>query len=535
MVLVVGAGIAGLSAALEAEAQGARVTLLEAASVGGGHAIKAGGFSMVDTGLQRSRGIQDSPQLAWKDIQVWAEDPDPYWTPRYMSQSAEMVYDWLTGMGVEFVDIYPTPVDSVPRFHFTRGRAVHVVVPMLRKIHGTPRIRVTYDTAVTRLLVNAGRVTGVLARNLQDGETHELSADAVILATGGFAGEPARILANWPEWRHRPDRLLNGAGTYALGSGLTLAREAGASTTRMDRHVIFVEGVPHPDAPSGPRGLLAQNTAAIYVDERGQRFMSEGAPDKAREKALLETRPPRMWMVFDEPGSRQLFLRDAMPGDAQRLVQSILDDPEITCRGESVDALSDECDLPLQATVKRWNQMIQAGHDEDFGRFGPDIPRATPPPITQGPFYAVRLYAMSRKTLGGIATDTDTRAVDATGSAIPGLYAVGESSGMAGINGSWGGPGTFLGPAVFLGRVAGRHAASAKAEGPVPERTIESPADQTPETDWPGSRWHYQTAHDKVVREGRECGECHGPRFPMAAASNAGQFLARLDTCTACH
>ena len=98
-VIVVGSGIAGLSAALEAAHQGASVLVVEANSVGGGHAVKAGGFALVNTKLQRSKGINDSPDLAWQDMQRWGEDADPYWTRRYAEESAGQVYDWLTGMG----------------------------------------------------------------------------------------------------------------------------------------------------------------------------------------------------------------------------------------------------------------------------------------------------------------------------------------------------------------------------------------------------------------------------------------------------
>ena len=147
-VIVVGAGIAGLSAALEAADNGARVLLLEVNSVGGGHAVKAGGFALVDTALQRSRGIQDSPQLAVADWIAYGVDPDPLWTNRYAEASSEKVYDWLTEHGVEFRMLLPTPQDSVPRFHFTRGAAVNAVVPLLRSMLYDPNITFRWNTRV---------------------------------------------------------------------------------------------------------------------------------------------------------------------------------------------------------------------------------------------------------------------------------------------------------------------------------------------------------------------------------------------------
>ena len=87
-VIVVGAGIAGLAAALEAESHGARVLVIEANSMAGGHAVKAGGFALVDTPLQRAKGYRDSPDIAYRDLMAWGEDADPWWVRYYADNCA---------------------------------------------------------------------------------------------------------------------------------------------------------------------------------------------------------------------------------------------------------------------------------------------------------------------------------------------------------------------------------------------------------------------------------------------------------------
>ena len=132
--LVVGAGISGLSSALEAAQEGARVTVVDLWSVFGGHAIVAGGvLSIVDTPLQRSEGIQDSPELAYQDFTAWGEDADPEWVRLYVDGSRSLIYDWVTAMGVEFGSLTRPPGNSVPRVHRTRGEGLALVSAIYRE------------------------------------------------------------------------------------------------------------------------------------------------------------------------------------------------------------------------------------------------------------------------------------------------------------------------------------------------------------------------------------------------------------------
>ncbi|MBT8421687.1 MAG: FAD-dependent oxidoreductase, partial [Gammaproteobacteria bacterium] len=243
-VIVVGAGIAGLSAALEASANGARVILLDVNSVGGGHAVKAGGFALVDTELQRAKGIEDSPELAFADWAARGDDPSTYWAYRYANESAAEVYDWLTGNDVEFRMVLPTGEDRVPRFHFTRGTAVHAVVPLLRKVLYDTNITIRWNSRVVALARSDGRINGVKVRDERSGKSIQLRSGAVILATGGLQSNLDEVRANWDPSRTPPGRLLRGAGHFATGTGYRLAEWAGADLIAMQKQEIFYNGVP---------------------------------------------------------------------------------------------------------------------------------------------------------------------------------------------------------------------------------------------------------------------------------------------------
>lgn len=555
-VIVVGGGIAGLSAALEAGASGRSVIVLDANSVGGGHAVKAGGFALVGTPLQAQKGYQDSPEIAERDLLAWGEDADAAWVGRYVRASRQDVHDWLTGFGVKWGFILDTPEHSVPRFHFANGSALNVVVPLMRAAFERPNLDFRLNTEVTGLVRSGRTVTGVRVRNLRTGEERELHAPAVILATGGWQGNLDFVRREWRRDLPAPERLYAGAGYFALGSGIGLGREAGAATRRMDHQVTFTTGLPDPRNPG--RALLTQNPAAIWVDRDGRRFVSELASTKVADAAVLRQSPATHWLVFDADGLKTLRVRDAVwlgnapgiaPLEAAGLIQSAGSLPELAAKAGLPPA-------GLQATVARWNAALAAGDDPDFGRFSRAKPDPAARPLVRAPFYAIQLFPLTRKSMGGLAIDEDTRVVDDAGRPIAGLYAAGEVTGVAGINGSYGGEGTFLGPSVWLGRLAGQAAARGDAAPPRPPSVVPPPAAVTPSAD-PGYRaraitvdaaalpallearrpgyWHFEAAHRIVLERNLDCTACHAPDWPTREAATPVQRQLQLNACRTCH
>lgn len=558
--IVVGAGIAGLSAALEASDAGARVIVVEASSMGGGHAVKAGGFALVGTPLQAARGYRDSPDIAFRDLMAWGEDADPAWVRRYVEDSRREVHDWIEAMGARFTFILDTPQHSVPRFHFAGGSARKVVVAMMWAASAQSRIGFRWNTEVTRLVREGDRVTGVETRNLRTGETTVLRARAVVVATGGFQSNLDLVRANWRQGAPPPGRLFIGAGQFATGSGIALGREAGAALARMDHQATFTAGLPDPKFPDNGRALLTQNPAAIWVNAAGLRFVNESGPSKLSDAAALAQAPATYWLIVDAKGNARTRIRDAVwlrdPDSREHLARSphILSAPTLA-------GLAQAAGLPpaaLEQTVARWNAAVAAGIDADFGRFSPGNPDPGAAPLATPPFHAIQVFPLTRKSLGGLAVNENTQVVDATGAPIPGLYAAGEVTGVAGINGSFGGEGTFLGPSVYMGRISGREAvrgaghvpAGATAREAWPEPTPPAPPEPGPRAravtmnpealdallalDRPGW-WHFGEVHRTVRDRGQDCLECHSPAWPTQPAESRDEWRAQLLSCEGCH
>ncbi len=574
-VIVIGAGIAGLSAALEASETDAQVIILDMNSVGGGHAAMAGGFFLVNTPLQAKKGIADSPELAFQDIMAWAEDGDAEWTRRYVEESRREVYDWLTEHGVEFKLLLPTPGEaSVPRFHFTRGSSVHAVVPLLRAVLERPNIVLATNQEVREISrTNSGYTLKV--HDLRKDVEKERLAPSVVIATGGFENNLAKVQENWLPDTPLPDRLLAGAGHFAKGSGIDLGQSLGADISPLDRQTIFVTGLPNPRDPAGEDGLLAQNPAAIFVNANSQRFISETTTRKQLEQTVLQLEEQSYWMIFDHAGRRKLQIRGAPWLTRQNLDEEILSNSSIVQKAADIPGLAAAAGLPaeqLVTTVEKFNRLVDTGNDEAFSCFS-DASHA-PAPLTTGPFYAMRLYPMTRKSMGGLRIDSVARVIDTNGKPIPGLFAAGEVTGVAQINGSHGGSGTFLGPSVLIGRIAGEAAAKhGLATNPTPDHHDTTPApskqealesgnlsftaDQTTaRTDGQGVNawrylnaddlarliktpspgyWHFEVTHRLVLEKDLDCNECHGPEWPTRQALFAQEKRAQLESCSRCH
>jgi predicted oxidoreductase len=274
--IIVGAGLAGLSAALEAGRSGAKVLVLDEASLFGGHAIMSEGeLSIVDSPLQRSKGVQDSPDLAYADFIKWGEDNDPEWVHYYVEHSKVEIFEWVTAMGVSFSGLDPHAGNSVPRIHLTEGLGLGLVRPVYLECLKNPNIIFRWNVQVSSLLSERGTVGGVRGRNLRTGQETEFRAKAVILATGGFQSNVALALANWPANLAKPPVLLAGSGVNSIGSGLKLATDVGAALFHLDHQWNYTLGLPDPRYPGMHRGLSIA-ADGVLVKQQSSQLHAEG-------------------------------------------------------------------------------------------------------------------------------------------------------------------------------------------------------------------------------------------------------------------
>jgi len=553
-VIVVGAGISGLAAAVELGRAGIDVRVVDMNSVIGGHAVMAGGFAIAATPLQARLGYDDSPALAYADWMSWTEDGDPAWTRFYAERSRELIYDWLAEMNVEFVRVQGGWENSVPRFHFTPRGALDVVLALYRTALLLPSVSFEWNENVESLLVENDRVVGVAIRNLRSGQERTLEGQYIVLATGGFEGNLERVLANWRTDLPRPDRLVLGASVHARGAGLDLAQGAGAALKWIDRHYIYTNGMVDPRDPNATLAITAGNGDALWVNAQGRRFTNEDGFDKKILADLMVQEPTTYWAIFDDESRGAFSMRGREWINNRGEEHPVLDNPKATIKADSLDALAAAAQLPpdsLRASVARFNELIEAGRDEDFGRF--DSRDEAPPLIDKPPYYAIQFFPMPRKSMGGVAVDTSTRALDSAGEPVPGLYAVGELTGSVGINGTHGMDGMFLGPALVTGRVAGmaiaaEHAVSREplAIAPRPaEQPLPDPAAWQPSLNADALRallsaeregyWHFQISHALVLERGYDCSMCHSAKVPFVPVANTEHKLAQAGVCGNCH
>jgi len=564
--VIVGAGISGLCAALEVARAGANVTVIDGWSVFGGHAVMSSGMvCFVGTPEQEANHVHDSPELACGDFLHLGEDANRDWVRSYAQNSRREVYDWLGQLGVTHWELYPQviPGNSVRRQHVAQGRGLGLVSPIYQECLRYPNLAWLWNTKVTGLIVESGRVSGVRTIHQRTGRTNEVRAANVLLATGGFESNLELVRSYWPHYfpgLSTDTRILLGSGVNAVGSGLELAGEVDALLARLDHQLFYSTGLVDPRDGIGRRGLHAYNRLSIWVNSQGRRFVFDGQPDpKVQMPAVLCQTPATYWAVFDAVSRPEFFVSGSDWNDTNVVQREIFANPKLAPwikQANSLESLARAVGLPVRnllETVRRWNEMIDRGDDVDFHRFNSSSPERLPK-IGTPPFYAVQFFPLSRKSLGGVAVDLSCRVLEKQGHSIPGLYAAGEVTGLAGINGQAALEGTMLGPSIWMGRVAAKHITGtiqralspplANSEASTP---IEPGAPDTEKLrDWrdvlrqlisqprPGYL-HFEKAHSVVLARNDACIRCHHEALPLTLTEEQLDRRTLIKGCGYCH
>jgi predicted oxidoreductase len=535
--IIVGSGLAGLSAAVEAGRSGAKVLVIDRASVFGGHAVMSEGeLNIVDSPLQRSKGVKDSPDLAYADFTKWGEDNDPGWVRYYVDHSKEEIFDWVTAMGVTFSDLAPHEGSSVPRIHLTNGRGLGLVRPVYLEALINPNISFRWNLEVKSLLSDHGIVRGVHGRNLRTGGEIDYRSKAVILATGGFQSNTELALANWPVGQTKPPILLAGSGVNSLGSGLKLATDTGAALFHLDHQWNYVRGLPDPRYPGMHRGLSI-SVGGVLLNNNGAEFLSDEISIAQQFRVAITQPKSTYWQVFDERQSQNLWISGTGWENRATIQRVLLDDTVLIKRAPTLAQLAQVTGLPIEGLTKSVTQYNE-NHKNKM---------QTPP------FYAAQLFPLARKSMGGISIDHQARVLNTEAKAIPGLYAAGEVTGEANINGEQALEGTFLGPAIITGRVAARTVLADFSIQSTKVLIVE-PNDSHPTNDSPSKipclschqlqsaidkprsgYWHFERVHKIVLETHRECAQCHSGIGEPATPQHHINPLIQANGCTACH
>jgi len=546
-VVVVGAGISGLSAALELGRGGADVTVIDISSVFGGHAIMSqGALSIVDTPMQRDAGIADSAGLAFQDFVQWGEGSDQQWVRYYVDHSCEDIYDWLLELGVKFIDVVPTPGNSVDRNHLPAYRGVGLVTPIYRACLELDNVHFVWNTRAENLIVDEQRVVGVETLDLRNNTSARMRVDSVVLATGGFQNNLQMVREFWPREFKFPQRILEGSGRHSTGLGHRMVQKAGGELVKMDYQWNYFTGIPDPRMPGTNRGLSAQNMHGLLVNSEGKRFANLHGWAKQVMPPLLAMDQVTCWFIFDEAIRSKTDVSGSDWANFEMVDRWVLQDPMLVKSADTIEELAELAGLPadnLAETLQRYHQLIEQGVDTDFGRFGPgksEFNNTASPKLVTPPFYAMQTYPLTRKSMGGVAIDMGCRVVDKQQNPIPGLYAVGELTGLALINGNASLEGTFLGPCVVTGRVAARSILkqfASQLQVAIGDNRQCSACHHLAAriANSRSGYWHFEQVHATVLKKDFDCSECHGEVTPYRKEQHEIDPQVLTETCKRCH
>ncbi|MFG2039972.1 FAD-binding dehydrogenase [Dactylosporangium sp. NPDC048998] len=536
-VIVVGAGLAGLVAAAEVADAGKRVILLDQEpeqSLGGQAFWSFGGLFLVGSPEQRRMGIRDSVELAWQDWLGSAQFDRPEdewprrWAEAYVHFAAGEKRAWLRAMGhrlfpvVGWAERGGGPADghgnSVPRFHITWGTGPGVIEPFVRRVRASDRVQLRFRHRVDALLPG-GVVRGTILEpsTVLRGQTSsrtaagefELSAQAVIVTSGGIGGDHDLVRKAWPARLGAPPRrMVAGVPAHVDGRMLGITEAAGGRVINPDRMWHYTEGLRNWDPVWPNHGIrILPGPSSLWLDATGRRLLGPcfpGFDTLSTLRHLMATGYDHSWFILTQKIIEKEF---ALSGSEQN--------PDLTNRSvrQVLQRVKKGAPGPVEAFKRHGSDFVVASTLDELvagmRRLEPDVPLdlaairgtveardrelantftkdaqitairgarsyrgdklirvATPHRLLDpkaGPLIAVRLNILTRKTLGGLETDLSGRVLRADGSPLPGVYAAGEVAGFGGggMHGYNSLEGTFLGGCLFSGRTAGRAAAAA--------------------------------------------------------------------------
>jgi fumarate reductase flavoprotein subunit len=467
-VVVIGSGVAGLSAALAAAEEGASVIVCEKQRALGGTSNFFQGTFAVESELQRASFINYSRDEAFRNIMEYSHwRADPRLVRAVVDKSAESI-TWLQGHGVEFIEVMNNMPDAPRTYHVPRGGGEAVVRALATQAKARG-VELRLAAPVTGLVKSGGAVVGAVLD--QDGEELEVAAGAVVVASGGYA--------NNKEWVKKYGGLDLGVNVLPMGNvgkmgdGIRMAWEAGAGETGIEVLELFRVGPVGPGHEPQTPVEYAGVQPELWVDTDGRRFCDEtiGFYETSVGNASARTRQWCNYTVFDSAAVVRLATHGIdkahgtglLPGarlagleaDLERLAGA--GDPEVFA-ADAVWRLAERMGVPagnLEATVAEYNRFCTQRHDDLFAK-DPAFLRALVGPR----FYAIRARTICLGTMGGIRVNEACQALDASGKTIPGLYAAGyDAGGMYGdsypIRPSSGLSSAF---AINSGRLAGENA-----------------------------------------------------------------------------
>ena len=490
-VVVIGAGGAGMTAAITASDAGRNVIVLESTSFPGGNSVRStGGMNAgptewrnqnefkegagVEATLKKVANYPDNariqelgkiveeqwaayqanPEGYFDTVELFQLDTliggggmnDPALVKKLVESSADAIA-WLDSLDPEIVlhNVAAFGGASVKRIHRpvdADGKVVSVgayVVPLLQENLEKRGITLLTDTPATEILTDNGAVVGVKAKSAD--HTYTINANAVVIASGGFGANNDMIASIRPEL----DGFITTNAPGIQGQGIQMAQAIGADTVDMEQiqlhPTVHVEGTSANLITEGLRG-----DGAILVNQEGKRFFDE-----------VSTRDKVSAAEFEQTGGYAWLIVDSRMSEASNVIQGYIK-KGFAETGDTYEALAEAIGAPAEAlveTMNAWNACVEAKSDPEFNRV------SFANPLDQAPFYAIKVQPGIHHTMGGIKINDNAEVVGTDGNVIPGLFAAGEVTG--GVHGNNRLGGNAVADFTIFGRIAGQAAADYQA------------------------------------------------------------------------
>ena len=487
-VVVVGAGGAGMTAAITATDAGKKVIVVESQPIAGGNSVRStGGMNAAKTpyqdknefkeaaGVEKTlataaekfadnetitalaatvksqwdayqanpQGYFDSVELMELDTLIGGKGKNNPELVKTLAENSAAAIEWLASIGAEVKNVGAFGGASVKRIHRpvnADGKVTAVgayIVPILEKNLQDRNVQFLFDTTANEIIMKDGKAVGIKATG-KDGHKVTINAKSVVIATGGFGANAEMVEKYKPELKGFATTNAEGA----QGQGIDMATAAGAATVDMNQ--IQIHPTVHIEE-DGNAHLITEGLrgdGAILVNAEGKRFYDEVSTRDKVSAAIIEQTDKSAWLVVDQ----------AMVDKSAVIAGYIKSGYTVT--GATYEELAKAMgvdEATFTSTMNTWNQAVEAKSDAEFGR------TSFANPLTTAPYYAIKITPAVHHTMGGIVINPKAEVLNEKGEVISGLFAAGEVTG--GVHGANRLGGNAVADFTVFGRIAGQSAA----------------------------------------------------------------------------
>ena len=487
-VVVVGAGGAGMTAAITATDAGKKVIVVESQPIAGGNSVRStGGMNAAKTpyqdknefkeaaGVEKTlataaekfadnatitalaatvksqwdayqanpQGYFDSVELMELDTLIGGKGKNNPELVKALAENSAAAIEWLASIGADVKNVGAFGGASVKRIHRpvnADGKVTAVgayIVPILEKNLQDRNVQFLFDTTANEIIMKDGKAVGIKATG-KDGNKVTINAKSVVIATGGFGANAEMVEKYKPELKGFATTNAEGA----QGQGIDMATAAGAATVDMDQ--IQIHPTVHIEE-DGNAHLITEGLrgdGAILVNAEGKRFYDEVSTRDKVSAAIIEQTDKSAWLIVDQ----------AMVDKSAVIAGYIKSGYTVT--GATYEELAKAMgvdETTFVSTMNTWNQAVEAKSDAEFNR------TSFANPLTAAPYYAIKITPAVHHTMGGIVINPKAEVLNEKGEAISGLFAAGEVTG--GVHGANRLGGNAVADFTVFGRIAGQSAA----------------------------------------------------------------------------